>query len=340
EMRKRRQNISISLVASFFLCAPAHAQSDAFKWTYIDVEIDVQKNGDLLISERQEYSFESGPGEKRHELSRLFLMERIDDIRDVEVYELAGNGGISSEPAPLPYTIETDQNDLRICWSCELNPPQTRTFLLKYRVIGAIYVDKGEGGTRYKYRSRRSRRLSVIRPSWDELYWNAVMWPRPAVVEKAKVTVHLPSKLRGKNRRIASHGSSAGIQRDTDPDTIGFSSIHPIPPETGLQIYVAFQHGVLRIKRPDWQPHKSLWQRRPPNGVMLIIAVFAAIGVVVDFFRRRCPYCGKIWGLRYTGERENLNAGKIYWFLRDDIWLYKCKACDYKEWKRRGSRGC
>lgn len=45
-------------------------------------------------------------------------------------------------------------------------------------------------------------------------------------------------------------------------------------------------------------------------------------------------------GLKYTGERENLNAGKIHRFLRDDIYVYKCKACDYKEWKRRGSGRC
>ena len=72
---------------------------------------------------------------------------------------------------------------------------------------------------------------------------------------------------------------------------------------------------------------------------IMIAAVFGAIGEVVDFFRRKCPYCGKMWGLRYTGESENLNAGKIYWFLEDNIWLYKCNACDYKEWKRRRRRG-
>lgn len=328
-MRKTRQNNSISLVTCFLFCAVANAQTDAFKWTYIDVDIDVQKNGDLLISERQEYSFESGPSEKRHQLSRLFLMDRIDDIQDVEVYELVGNGQ-TPERKPLACTSEIDQNDLRLCWSCELNPPETRTFLLKYRIIGAVYVGR--------YNSARGRRAG--RQPLDELYWNAVMWPRPAVVEKASVTVHLPSKLRGKNRSTTSFSTTAALRQNTDPDTVGFDSWREIPPEKGLQIYVGFQHGVLKIKRPSWQPNESRRLRWPSRNMIALIAVFGAIGVVVDYYRRRCPYCGKMWGLKYTGERENLNAGKIYWFLRDDIWLYKCKACDYKEWKKRGSGGC
>ena len=69
-------------------------------------------------------------------------MDRIDDIQDVEVFELTGNGETSSNPIPRPHAIQTDQNDLWICWSHELNPPEIHTFLLKYRVIGAIYVAK------------------------------------------------------------------------------------------------------------------------------------------------------------------------------------------------------
>ncbi len=105
-MRKSGYDISISLVVCFFLCVHANAQSVAFTWTYIDVDIEVREDGDLLISERQEYSFEMGPSEKRHELSRLFLMDRIDDIQDVEVYELTGDGGTSSEPLALRYAFD------------------------------------------------------------------------------------------------------------------------------------------------------------------------------------------------------------------------------------------
>jgi len=303
--------------------------SDSFTWTYINVDIELQENGNLLVSEQQKYSFKEGPNEKRIELSRLFLMDRIDDIQDIEVYEQTGSDETSFEPLNLTHRIERDQNDLRICWTCKPNESKIQTFLLKYRVIGSIYV--GKNPRRQKYSNR----------AMDELYWNAVIWPRPAAVEKVKVTVHLPSKLRDKNRSIRSYGISAALNPDTDQDTVEYNSMNVIPPETGLQIYIAFQHNVLKIKKPDWQPRKSLRDRLPSRNIMIVCAIFFAISIVFDYHKRKCPLCGKIWGLKYAGERENLNAGKFYWFLGDYIYLYKCKNCDYKEWIRRGSgSGC
>ena len=271
-------------------------QLHPFRWTSIDVEIEVQKDGDLLISERQEYSFEPGPSERRHVLSRQFLMDWIDDIQDVEVFELRGNGETSSNPLPRPHAIQTDQNDLWICWSHELNPPEIHTFLLKYRVVGAIYVRRG--GRLPKPRSRgiwrvfeamdlrpvdpiaRARSRASLR---DELYWDAVIWPRPGVVDKATVTVRLPSELRGKSRWIKSYGG-AHMRVDTGPDTIGFDSLGPISRETGLEIYVAFQHGILKIKRPDWQPHNYFLQWL--NTALIVILVLTAIGRAVYYFTR------------------------------------------------------
>ncbi|MCH7921362.1 MAG: DUF2207 domain-containing protein, partial [Planctomycetes bacterium] len=229
-------------------------QLHPFRWTSIDVEIDVQKDGDLLISERQEYSFEPGPSERRHVLSRRFLMDWIDDIQDVEVFELRGNGETSSNPLPRPHAIQTDQNDLWICWSHELDPPEIHTFLLKYRVVGAIYVGKRDPVPRPRSRGiwrffeaigpQQQRKIDLARARSraslrDELYWDAVIWPRPAVVDKATVTVRLPSELRGQIVRLKRLGDEL-IRPDIGPDSIGFDSSGPIPRETGLEIYIGF----------------------------------------------------------------------------------------------------
>lgn len=65
-MRKGRLNISISLILCFLIAAGANAQSPGFRWTFIDVDIEVLENGELLVTERQEYSFDEGAGAKRH----------------------------------------------------------------------------------------------------------------------------------------------------------------------------------------------------------------------------------------------------------------------------------
>jgi DNA-directed RNA polymerase subunit RPC12/RpoP len=248
-----------------------NALSDSFTWTYINVDIEIQENGDLLISEQQEYSFKAGPNEKRHELSRLFWMDRIDDIQDVEVYERTGSDETSSEPLNLTHRIVRDQNDLWICWSYELNPPETRTFLLKYRVIGHLSFSKSTSLWRRKRRSRGQ--------SMDELCWTAVIWPRPAVVEKVKVTVHLPSKLRGKNRTIGSYGRIASFIKP-DLDTIEFNSFRAIPRETGLQIHLAFQHGILKIKTTKGQRWRVLWVWWPLTLCLTIFPIMLIWSIV------------------------------------------------------------
>jgi hypothetical protein len=322
--------LGVFLLPSAALAAPV----DTWNWTYIHVEIELQENGDMLISEEQEYAFKAGHGETRHAPYRSLPTNRLDDIKDVEVYELATNSEAFPVPVPLSVRIEREDDQFRIRWSHELDPPQTHTFLLKYRVIGGLHVAKSTDVPR-----RGSRRERT-----DELYWNAVAWPRPAVVEKARVRIHLPSPLHGKIRRVTSYGAPAGLTTTPDEEIVEFNSLPRIARDTGLDVLVAFPHGILKIDRPRWQPHKSVWgrlkDRWPSRNVLIGLGVLAVFAVGIDYFRRRCPECGKSWGLRRTGDRENLNAGKFYWFLTDYRYLYRCRDCGYEDWKRMGSGGC
>ena len=180
-----------------------------------------------------------------------------------------------------------------------MNQPEIHTFLLKYRVVGAIYVDKRNPVPRPRSRGigrffeemdrQQQRKIDLARARSraslrDELYWDAVIWPRPAVVDKATVTVRLPSELRGKSRWIKSYGG-AHIRADTGPDTIGFDSSGPRSRETGLEFYVAFQHGILKIKRPDWQPHNYFlpWLI---TALIVILVLLRPIGRAVNYFTR------------------------------------------------------
>ncbi|MHC4752270.1 MAG: DUF2207 domain-containing protein [Planctomycetota bacterium] len=309
-------NISILLIIFFSLCIPANAQSDIFTWNYIYVDIEIQENGDLLISEEQKYSFKTGHNEKWDARYRWLPMDKLDDIRDVEVYELARNGKVFSEPLSLTHKIQKKEGRIWIWWWHELNAPETHTFLLEYRVIGGLRINK---------------------PT-DELRWHAFFENRPAVVERSRVIVHLPPPLHGKIRKVTSYGAFASLNIAPDKSTVEFNSIGAIKPQRGFEVCVSFPHKILKIKRPNWQPHHTLWERfRGRWGIgsgTLVAIVIIVMGI--EFYRRWCPECGKIWGLRYTGDKENLNAGKFYWFLRDNIGLYRCKGCGYEKWKKMG----
>lgn len=60
------------------------------------------------------------------------------------------------------------------------------------------------------------------------------------------------------------------------------------------------------------------------------IGVILAIWIVSDFFNRKCPECGKFWGLKYTGEKKNV---KVFWFLYDNEYMFRCKSCGCEVWK-------
>ena len=72
------------LVILLFVCIAAKGQLDSFTWPHINVDIEIEENGDLLVSEEQKCSFRTGHKEQWHARFRWFPMDRLDAIRDVE----------------------------------------------------------------------------------------------------------------------------------------------------------------------------------------------------------------------------------------------------------------
>ena len=100
-----------------------------FYWDAINVAIDVRDNGDMLIAETQEYVFGREHSNERY---RCIPLDKVDDITDVTVAE---NDKI------IPSQVGEENNQLWIKWQHELNPPESHTFVIKYRVIGGLHVN-------------------------------------------------------------------------------------------------------------------------------------------------------------------------------------------------------
>ncbi len=118
-MRRFLLNI-LALIALALLCALAtttvNAQDSPYSWESIDVLIDVQQNGDILVEETSAYAFHV-----QHDFfrSRYIDMEFIDHIDQVSV---------SMDGRDLP--VETDRGEQRfqIGWEhLSVNAPETRT---------------------------------------------------------------------------------------------------------------------------------------------------------------------------------------------------------------------
>jgi len=90
-----------------------------FYWDFIHVEIDVQENGDMLITETQKYVFTASYSNKRYRWLPL-----VDRIENVAVFE---------GDRKLSVTTGIKKNQQWIRWQHRLNPPESHTFVIKFR---------------------------------------------------------------------------------------------------------------------------------------------------------------------------------------------------------------
>jgi Predicted membrane protein (DUF2207) len=240
----------ILLVLSFLVAlslgvARGVAQELPFYWDSINVNLEVQTNGDLLVTEQQTYVFKSDYSNQRYRYIRL---NKVDEIRDVTVQE--NDRIIESETG-----IENNQFWIR--WQHELKPPEKHTFVLKYRVVGGLQMDDQNA----------------------RVYWKAIFADRKVPVQKAKVQVQLPETLSGKATSFTTFGAPA-IARAVNPRTFEFVANEPIQPQQVLEVQVAFPAQILNLPQPQWQQRQSrgnLWTLNPfwVFAILIILAIAA-----------------------------------------------------------------
>jgi Predicted membrane protein (DUF2207) len=231
--------ISITLSPNY-----ATAQSAPFYWEFINVDIAVQTNGDMLVTETQKYTF---TGDDKNQRYRYISLEKADKITEVSVSE---HGKL------LPSETEIENNQFWIRWKHQLKPSGSHTFILKYRVIGGLHVNSDDA----------------------EVYWKAIFADRQASIKQAKVTVELPKPFAAGIKDFRSYGVSTNI-RQVDAKTIEFVAQTAIEPRKELEVQVIFNRVDTGITTPQWQ--NSQFQ---PTEFWWIFWVFLLVGLFRSFF--------------------------------------------------------
>ncbi|NEQ73346.1 MAG: DUF2207 domain-containing protein [Okeania sp. SIO2C9] len=189
-----------------------------FYWDFINVEIDVQKNGDMLVSETHKYVFTQPHTNQRY---RYIPLDKVDKITDVTVWE-------NQEQIPSKTGIRNNKRWIR--WQHKLNAPEAHTFVLKYRVIGGLHINE----------------------SGDKVYWKAIFANRSAVINNAKIIVRLPEVLSEKIQTYKSFGFPAKAQK-INSTTVEFVAKKAIPPQQEIEVLVLFPHNILDVSKANWQ---------------------------------------------------------------------------------------
>ncbi|KPQ32007.1 MAG: putative membrane protein (DUF2207) [Phormidesmis priestleyi Ana] len=256
-----------SLFCVFFTKTPVIAtstQSSPFYWDRIDVNIDVQANGDMLITEEQEYVFNREHTSQRY---RYIPLAKVDEIKDVTVEE---NGQTIGSKTGI------ENNQLWIRWQHELNPPETRTFIVKYRVVGGLQM----------------------RNQAKQVYWKAIFADRKAAIQNAKVKVTLPEALSGKVTKFT-HFDTPATSRQIDGRTFEFVASQPIQPQRELEVQITFPTGILNLPEPSLEERSRDFSKSFTQILSQIFWVVPMLGVLIAVIvsqvrSRTCPKCKKL----------------------------------------------
>ena len=252
-----------------------------FYWDDIEVTIDVEDNGDMLVTETQTYVFNQEYTDERY---RYIPLDRLEDITDVSVSE---NNSV------VPSQTGKENNRLWIRWQHELNPPESHTFVIKYRVIGGIQVNADDA----------------------KVYWKAIFGDRTAPVQNAKVIVRLPESLAGKTHFSNHYAANVRVTSEIGDRTVEFITQQPIPAGKELEVEVGFPND-LNLPKPKWQPGmfgQTNGQTALMEEILMVIAICFPFLLGIYLFITR-PASGSKSGskLRRNSHYYGSNYGGYY----------------------------
>jgi Predicted membrane protein (DUF2207) len=265
-------SVAIVMVILFVNSSGSFATGTPFHWNHINVEIDVQENGDMLVTENQEYEFSANSTNQRY---RYIQLSKIGSINDVTVTE---------KNQVIPSQTGIKNNQFWISWQHQLKAPEIHTFILKYRVVGGLQVDDQN----------------------TQVYWKAIFADRQAPVDKAAVQVHLPEILAGKVTDFRGLGVNNDF-RKVDDKTFAFSAKQPLQPGEELEVQVAFPSKILQLA-PVSQPQSITTTKNSDSFFPMVIfvpfllAIFAIFALLV--YRKHCPDCKKLT-LKRTAQKSS-----------------------------------
>ncbi len=216
-----------------------------------DVRVDVQQNGDLLVTETVVFRFEGG------DFTFAFRDIAKNELDSLEVIDLRMDGQqLARGSQPGQAQVVEDGDSVEVTWHFEATRDTSRTFELTYRVAGNL-------------RQANQR---------DSLVWQVIPMDHEYVINSSEIRLVYPAGvqpltdplLRGRESQ-AQHEAGETIFRLSD-----------IPANESLVLEAQFPPGALIQQPPAWQAaqierNRQLLGGLPyAGGLAALIAVAAA----------------------------------------------------------------
>lgn len=245
----RRLLLIVALVfaAAFtaLLAGPAaHAQAKDWRIDNMDVLLDVQKNGDVVVDEKVTFTFEGS----FHFVGRPIPTQNMDGMTDIEVRDANG--------AALP------KGDTPGTWS---------TFMEGSNRIIQINFDLTDASATWTIHYR-AKAMIMFFDQGDELRWYVFDADTPVPIGAVKATVKLPGSVAA-DKMTQAVQTDAGVETSVTspaPSTMVYEA-RGIPPYTNFWIVTGFPKDVVDF---TWTARRVAAFVVPKVGFILPIAVF------------------------------------------------------------------
>ena len=278
------------LLALLLALAPtALAQTKTFHWVNWDIDVTLQPDGSLDVTETQTLEFAGAPFTFGFRSIPIGRSGNNDGITNVSVREGDLVYSESFSNAPGTFEVVEQGDEARINWYFE-PALGARTYTFSYTVLGAVRTGTSEEG------------------SGDQIFWTVIPSDHPARVDSSTTTITLPDgvypqKYTGTDDYLVeaylNNQPTTDVQITVSEDerVVTYEALRSIMPGEKLDVRVQFPHGLLPIETPAWQ---SSEQRDDVVGlatlaVSLLLLVAGPLGVVLLWnLRGRDPQLGVV----------------------------------------------
>ncbi|MCL5736301.1 MAG: DUF2207 domain-containing protein [Actinobacteria bacterium] len=244
----------LAALAVLLFAPGANAQVKSWNIDNMDVNLEVQQNGDVLVDERVTFAFEGN----FHFVTRSIPTDNMDGMTDIQVTDANGQP-LPEGDGPGTWSVSKEGNRENITVNFDLTNT-TGTWVFHYRARSVVmFFDQG-----------------------DELRWYVFDAETPVPINSVKATVKIPDSV-PVDKMTQAVQSGTGVQTNVNspgPSTMVYEATG-VPAYTNFWIVTGFPKGVVNF---TWTARRVAAFIVPKVGFILPIIAFL---VMLLLWRRR-----------------------------------------------------
>ncbi|MCW9706701.1 DUF2207 domain-containing protein [Fodinibius salsisoli] len=268
------------LVLAITFSLPQGGLAKSYEIPSIRVEVSIQSDGSIQITEYRTYEFEDSFSWADYRLP-LEGYSSIGNIRVAEEHQPYTN---SNSEKPGTFRVQRSDEEIRVQWFYNADDEQ-RTFSISYTLEGAI----------------------VIGPEWSEFFWNYISSNREKDTDSLDIQLQLPQSVgtdsifswtRGPQSKISLINSTEGYQLTAanldEEESVKIRAIFPRSVFDQQLVSVTDPDYTLVSAREDEKEHQQALaeqQRKDARFAhygrqLMIITSLLSIGFFLFFYRK------------------------------------------------------